>query len=340
MNVRIMGISTIVSIILLILPGCSKDDQTTGNSEIANVYVAGYEQNGGINQAAIWQKGVTVNLGTAGKNSVAKAVFVSGKDVYVAGHESISTETDAKRLIKLWKNGVPVAITDGSRDAVVADLYVVGNDVYILGNEFNGSLHVAKIWKNGIASVLTDVSKEGIANAITVSAGNVYATGSEADNGMQIVKLWKNGVSEDLTDVVKSAEANALFVSNGDVYVAGEEQGKAKFWKKGKATIVSEKAKATGIYVSGNDVYVIFEQYNAETKKWQGKLWKNGQISNVSDGTQDCHLVNIVIDNNTIYIAGSEGDGSLEKAKVWKNGIATTIGKQNSAALDIALAEQ
>ena len=228
------------------------------------------------------------------------------------------------------------------QDAVTEDLYVEGNDVYITGVEFNGSNNIAKVWKNGTPTNLTDGTKEASANAISVSGNDVYVAGSEFDGASYILKLWKNGAVQNLTTGAKSAEVNALFVSNNDVYVVGEEMGTAKFWKNGVATIIAAKAKAKGIYISENIVYVVFEEYNATTKKWQGKLWKNGQVTNITDGTQDCYLTGIRVDASDVYVIGSENNGTTEIAKVWKNGVATSLtnGTQKAVALDIAIAKQ
>lgn len=324
---------------------CSKDrtdDEITPKT--TNVYVVGYEYAGTISHAKFWKNGVVTSLPTTGKTSLARAIFVLGNDVFIAGQEAVNLDTDADRQIKLWKNGILAkTITDGTKHAVTRDLYVAGNDIYITGVEFNGNKNVAKVWKNGSPTSLTDGTKEAIANAISVSGNDVYVVGSEFDGASYILKVWKNGVAQNLTSGVKSAEANALFVAGSDVYVAGEEMGAAKFWKNGVATVVAAKsARATGIYVSENIVYVTFEEYNATTKKWQGKLWKNGQITNISDGTKDCYLTGIRIDASDVYVIGSENNGTTEITKVWKNGVATSLtnGTQKAIALDIAIAKQ
>lgn len=168
----------------------------------------------------------------------------------------------------------------------------------------------------------------------------MYVAGSEFDGANYILKVWKNGVAQNLTSGVKSAEAIALFILNNDVYVAGEEMGAAKFWKNGVATVVvAKKARATGIYISENITYVTFEEYNATTKKWQGKLWKNGQITDITDGTQNSYLTGIGVDAADVYVIGSESNGTTDIAKVWKNGTASnlTSGTQQAVAYDIAL---
>ena len=345
MNKRIISKTILFSLIMGSILSCGKDDDSVTNpTETTNVYIAGYEQNSNINQAKFWKNGTVTSLPTTGKPSIGQAVFVSGKDVFIVGQEAMSSATDANRQIKLWKNGVLAkTITDGTKDAVANDLYVAGNDVYITGIEFNGTNNVAKVWKNGTPTNLTDGTKEGVANAISVSGGNVYVAGSEFDGMNNVLKLWKNGVAQNLNSGAKSAEAYAVFVNNNDVYVAGEEQGTAKFWKNGIATIIAgNSAIAKGIYVSGNDVYVIFEQYNAETKKWQGKLWKNAQISNISNGTQNCSLTGISVDANDMYVIGSESNGTVDVAKIWKNGTATNLtnSTQKATALDIAVVKQ
>lgn len=342
MNLKNMAIAVVL---LGTMASCSKDrtdDEITPKN--TNVYVAGFEYSGNFSQAKFWKNGIVTNLGTTGKTSYANAVFVQGNDIFIAGQEAISSATDANRQIKLWKNGVLAqTITNGTQNAATRDLYVAGNDVYITGVEFNGTYNVAKVWKNGVASSLTNGTKEAVANAISVSAGNVYVAGSEFDGASYTLKLWKNGTAQNLASGAKSAEANALFVSDNDVYVAGEEMGAAKFWKNGTATVVAAKtARAMGIYVSEYTVYVAFEEYNATTKKWQGKVWKNGQITNITDGTQNCYLKGIRLDGADVYVTGSESNGTTDVAKIWKNGTATSLtnGTQKGIAWDIFIAKQ
>lgn len=68
-------------------------------SNAGDVYTAGWDFTGGIDNAKIWKNGVATILSTS--NSRANSVFISGSDVYVAGFES----NGSKFVAKYWKNG-------------------------------------------------------------------------------------------------------------------------------------------------------------------------------------------------------------------------------------------
>ncbi len=58
------------------------------------------------------------------------------------------------------------------------------------------------------------------------------------------------------------------------------------------------------------------------------KYWKNGVVTNVSNGSRSCYISHAFISpNNDIYIAGQEWDslGYTSNAKVWINGVKTDI---------------
>ena len=79
----------LVPMICLLLLSCSKDDNenTDNTPKTTNVYVVGWEKNNGKNLAKIWKNGTATTLGTVGKASVGRSVFVSGNDVYAVIHE-------------------------------------------------------------------------------------------------------------------------------------------------------------------------------------------------------------------------------------------------------------
>ena len=201
-----------------------------------NVYVAGYEFNqryGGV--ATLWKNGVAQYL-TNETYSLATSVYVSGSDVYVAGHE----KPHNKFVAKLWKNGVAQNLTNGNYFAEANSVYVSGSDVYVAGYEDNvQNKYVAKLWKNGVAQNLTNGTYYAKAYSVYVSGNDVYVAGYE-DNaqGRSVAKIWKNGIAQNLTNGTYGASATSVYVSGSDVYVAGYEknaQGRyvAKLWKNG-----------------------------------------------------------------------------------------------------------
>jgi hypothetical protein len=80
----------------------------------------------------------------------AKAVSLSGNDVYFAGFER---NAEAINVMVSWKNGQPTRLTDGKESAGVYAMTVSGQDVYLAGY-LEGN---ATYWKNGKAVSLPNI---------------------------------------------------------------------------------------------------------------------------------------------------------------------------------------
>src|SRR5690606_6930778 len=118
---------------------CSKDDDPAPPKEKeVDVYVVGAVGEG-KDIAKLWKSGVATNLSDGSRHTYARAVYVSGTDVYVAGYEI----NGSKNVAKLWKNGIATNLTDGTKTAVVNSVYVSLTDVYVAGYEYNGTKNVA-----------------------------------------------------------------------------------------------------------------------------------------------------------------------------------------------------
>jgi hypothetical protein len=135
-----------------------------------DVYVAGYERNGGLtNIAKVWKNGVATSLSPNSKGCYPGSVYVSGTDVYVAGSENIGVYTGGDWYSAIvWKNGVSTALTNYTRKAEAFSVYVSGEDVYVAGEEKKLGKYIAKVWKNGVAIDLTNGANDAGANAVFV----------------------------------------------------------------------------------------------------------------------------------------------------------------------------
>ena len=156
-----------------------------------DVYVSGYEKNPVSTDKEIaryWKNGIAVNLSDTSKTDEAKAMFIYGKYVYVAGYESVQY---ANSIATYWKNGVPVTLSDGSSAASLTGIWVSGTDVYACGmvNAPGSPYPIATYWKNGNMISLKGPNTTIFKLSITVFQNDVYISGNE----VSYPEYWKNG---------------------------------------------------------------------------------------------------------------------------------------------------
>lgn len=110
-----------------------------------DVYVSGSRS--GV--ACYWKNGMRTALSDGRTRAAAKAIAVSGADVYVAGLE----RNAAGNAACYWKNGVKTELTDGRQPAIAEAVVVSGPGVYVAGTEiFAGG--GACYWKKGVKTAL------------------------------------------------------------------------------------------------------------------------------------------------------------------------------------------
>ena len=315
----------------------------------------------GIGAATVWKNGVAQQVG--GENTLARSIFVSDGDVYMAGSEYfLDTGTS---FAVVWKNGVPQRL--GSSNGVYTSdflgahsVFVYGGDVYAAGRTwdtlYSGSFFNAMFWKNGELQPLSDVNRiDSEARSVYVSDGNVYVAGFEENEpGMIYATFWKNGVSQRLSrlsDGSTYAQANSVFVSGDDVYAAGFEEYDNHWgfnipilWKNGVAQRLSSDytSEARSVFVSGGDVYVVGYELHVEGDEGnlkainRAKIWKNGVeqfLSDVSDNYTDAYSV--FVSGNDVYVAGQEitdpSTMSGRYATLWINGHKVTLNRDKKS---------
>jgi hypothetical protein len=202
-------------------------------------------------------------------------------------------------------------------------------DIYIVGYENNGSHNVAKIWKNGVATSLTNGIGDGYAYSVQVAGTDVYVAGVDMSTSTTSEpKLWKNGIPTTLPHNCSFGEAYSVFISGSDVYVAGVTTDNfcaslntvACLWKNNALTLLSDPAfDAIGntVFVAGTDVYVAGQDNDTAV------FWKNGnrtKLYNFYSGGSG-----IFVSGTDVYVSFSEGISSNDHAKLWKNGVVTSL---------------
>jgi hypothetical protein len=207
-----------------------------------DVYAVGYKyMENGRPRAALWVNGDVQYLPCAidpdnNDGTNARGIFVSGKDVYVAGSED-------ENYAILWKNGTPQRLeTEGGRYAHADSVFASGSDIYVAGGDWIDIPYGprAVLWKNGEPQYLQTAAA---ANSVFVYGNDVYVCGNAGLQGnldRLAGVIWKNGkVQHYLGNGSRPMYVNSLYVLKGDTYVVGYQEtdtstGTPMLWKNGE----------------------------------------------------------------------------------------------------------
>lgn len=96
----------------------------------------------------------------------------------------------------------------------------------------------------------------------------------------------------------------------------------SKIWKDN--TFTSFEASLRDIAVDGKDVYAVSTGYTQTSKSYYILLWKNGKADTLATSKGQLQAIAISVSNKNVYVAGYEYTGKTT-AKIWKNGVATTL---------------
>ena len=315
-NITVGTTTAITSVFTLIgAPG-----NCTG-ATIAGIYTVG------TNLSATNTLTVQVNVTVSGSYSISTNI-VNGLSFSKTG----TSTTTGTQNVTLIGSGLPTTAgvnnftINGASGCSFAVNVLSGTnstpDVYIAGETGAG----ATIWKNGVPVIIASQPDSSYAHSIFMTGNDVYVAVEEGRKA----KIWKNGILTNLNDGVLKAEANSIFVSGNDVYVAGAISSKPCLWKNGvlvPLNISGSVGRATSVFVAGSDIYVA--GYEDGNTGYRAKVWKNGVYANVLNIQSDASFAySVVVVGNDIYVAGEDKNYStgIKLGKVWKNGVATTLG--------------
>jgi LruC domain-containing protein len=290
------------------------------------VHVAGYYNAGASDVAAYW-KDDAAGLDPLHEQTAAqaKAVAVSGSDVYVAG---FITNSNDRQAAVYWKNGTMVPLHDtATGDAQANAIAVSGLNVYVAGWVNEGARY-ATVWKNGSPTTLYDLGvSEGL--GVAFSAPDVYVAGYYVSSERQVSCWWKNDATGRIDLYADNfSRANGIRVSGSDVFAAGYYipaggTATACYWENGPSGQVGLNAtgQATSIYVSGADVYVGGYYLNT-AGNIAAAYWKNEVRTNLysdTTGTGSARAFSVFVADGVVYAAGWVDEGTQE-ACYWKDG--------------------
>lgn len=169
---------------------------------------------------------------------------------------------------------------------------------------------------------------------------NVYLLSNEYRNsgGGSIIRYFVNGTATTIGDgSTVSIFGNDMDVSGNDVYVLARKQVASTgaqsdvIYKNGvelQSITSSNSFSPNCIAVSGNDIYLGGVGLDAGSSNYKVKLWKNGTVSNITNGTQtDSRIYDMTINGTDVYLAGYEADATTQNriAKYWKNGTGVAL---------------
>jgi Carboxypeptidase regulatory-like domain len=185
-------------------------------------------------------------------------------------------------------------------------------------------------------STIAYTNAAGVVNfsLIQCSTGSAY-TYNAVDLSNGSYSTTANGTATSNSVNLNTIVACGNSINNNGVYIAGAIDGRAVIWKDGVPTFLTpvvtgnKDAYAIKTLVYNNDVYVLGGEYDSTINGGVTtiKLWKNGVLTNITNGTTNADAYGFDVYNGDVYIGGYETNANIDINKVWKNGIATVLPK-------------
>lgn len=286
----------------------------------------------------VWIDGEMHTMGTYGYDDMglygcAYSMAVNDNDVYIAGHQTPPLSSEAGSYYEnatIWKNGAILYTGEYRGLTTTNDILIHNDNVLAVGLSESGSPYLAK---NNEVSWLPKRPghKNSWAEVIAESNGNIYVMGrnvTEASNsfGTNRTFFWKN---QELMDYDIEGDGLCMTVLNGNIYCLVEKaDGMLYLWIDGEMTATGLKNSSNNVFgptfkpmfVNGDNIYIIGQQDGV------AKVWKNGEITLLTDETNKSTLTGIYVYNDDVYIVGydfmdrTDTDNQHTIIKLWING--------------------
>lgn len=158
------------------------------------------------------------------------------------------------------------------------------------------------------------------------------------------------GLTKNQTYYVRAYATNSIGTAYGNqisfrtdsivhVYITGTSAGRCTYWKDGIPTPFTNSgtfnlSEANSIFVENNDVYIAGFEKNLITNILEGKIWKNGVGSAITNGSSNSNAIDFSIVNNDTFVLGTEINlvNNKTEGKIWKNGVSTTLSSLTNPA--------
>lgn len=235
-------------------------------------------------------------------------------DVYVAGY---SFNSAGKQIAKFWKNGVATSLTDGTANAGANGIAFSGPSLIVSGWDWSNNAvltKVGKLWVNGSELEIGTVCFSTV--AVAANSTDICVLGL----GQSGWAYWRNGNPTTIIDTV-DFQATGIAVNDGDVYVSGfsglQLDHRAQYWRNSVLVYsCSVPSAANAIAVSGSDVFLAGYKPTGDTPFTTAVYWKNGTITELTNGQTHAKANAIFISGSDVFVAGSENNFAM----IWKNG--------------------
>jgi len=310
--------------IAAVLGGCKKEEDAPptnngGGGSPTNgpgdVYICGSEDISGQPYARYWKNGQQVELNSNGRPSSARAIWVNGDHVFVAG--KVREQGSVQNQPCYWVDDTMYELDNdaGSSFCSVENLFVVGGDeVHMVGHvRASSGFNKAMYWGPGSSTALTDGSTDAEARGVCVAGGAIYVCGyvtNQAIGGEKIATYWLNGTPVSLGDGEDDSEANDIRVLNGQVIVVGtvritpdgadDGRDEAVIWVNGERTVLSPNGGAAlALHISGNDVHVGGIANNGGGGPELPTRWLNGNSASI--GSFEGTILDLSVLNGNVH---------------------------------------
>lgn len=140
---------------------------------------------------------------------------------------------------------------------------------------------------------------------------------------VQYIVTAEDGSTKKYIVLATTDASSPKWTDSANIHIVGKANGYIFYWKNGHkssfGTIIGGDGIANAVAVSDTNVYVVGRI------GFTSKLWKNGMLTNLTDGLLSSDAKAITVVGNDVYIAGF--DFSKNEIVMWKNGVKSVVSK-------------
>lgn len=217
----------------------------------------------------------------------------------------VTAATDSQLTVtvpQLLSTGGGAVVVSTSHGKDTGDHFTYSPDIYIVGRE-KGTDNISrpKLWINGTATSLPIGANGGEATSVFVTTTDVVVGGIEETSTSAEPRVWLNGVSSSLPHLGQGGQIRGVWLNGSNIYAAGFAYG---------------------------------------TSGWSlARTWLNSSGTNLTSGSaSDANATGIVMVGADQYVCGSEDIGGRSVARLWRNGVPTSLSNSSNNCYAVGIA--